>query len=66
MVKQRKYITEYKISTGPASKTTLCVLTHLGSSPIKGHHCFLEQETYCLVLVGSGNRLERDFTSEPR
>ena len=29
----------------------------VGSSPIKGPHCFLEQETlrYCLVMVGSRN-----------
>ena len=34
----------------------------VGSSPI---NCFIEQETlplYCLVLVGSRNGFERDFT----
>ena len=36
----------------------------VGSSPIKGPSCFLEQETLpcCLVLVGSRNAFERDFT----
>ena len=36
----------------------------MGSSPIKGPHCFLELEfyPYCLVLVGSRNGFERDFT----
>jgi len=39
----------------------------VGSSPIKGPGCFLEQERhcpYCLVLVGSMNGFERDFTIE--
>ena len=34
----------------------------VGLSPIKGPHCFLVQETYCLVLVDSRNGFERDFT----
>ena len=36
----------------------------VGSSPIKGPRCFLEQQLYpyCLVLVGSRNELERDIT----
>ena len=38
----------------------------VGSSPIKGARCFLEQETYpcCLVLVGFRKGFERDFTIE--
>ena len=39
----------------------------VGSSPIKGLRCFIEQEKlypYCLVLVGSRNGFERDFTIE--
>ena len=38
----------------------------LGLSHIKYPVCFLEQETvhYCLVLVGSSNGFERDFTIE--
>ena len=39
----------------------------VGSSPIKGPRCFLEQETLPLlliVLVGSRNRFERDYTIE--
>ena len=38
----------------------------VGSSHIKGPRCFLEQETLplCLVLVGSRNGFERDFTIE--
>ena len=36
----------------------------VSSSPIKGNRCFLEQETYCLVLIGSRNGFERDFTIE--
>ena len=51
----------------------------VGSSPIKSPRCFLEQETLplllnvslskklypcCLVLVGSRNGFERDFTIE--
>ena len=38
----------------------------VGSSPIRGPRCFLEQETllnaYCFVLVDSRNGFERDFT----
>ena len=33
----------------------------VGLSPIKGPRCFLEQEN-CLVLVGSRNGFELDFT----
>ena len=38
----------------------------VGSSPIKGPHSFFEQETLplCLVLIGSRNGFERDFTIE--
>ena len=42
-------------------------LTHnlsvVSLSPIKGPHCFLEQETYshCLVLVGSRNGFKLDL-----
>ena len=36
----------------------------VGSSPIKGPRCFLEQDTLPLVLVGSKNRFERDITIE--
>ena len=40
----------------------------VGSSPIKGPRCFIEQETLplCLVLVGSRNGFERDFTIEQK
>jgi len=36
----------------------------VGSSPIKGPRCFIEQKLYpyCLVLVGSRNGFERDFS----
>ena len=38
----------------------------VGSSPIKGSRCFLEQETLALLLstgsVGSRNGFERDIT----
>ena len=37
----------------------------VGSSPIKGPRCSIEQETnypYCLVLVGSRNGFKRGFT----
>ena len=50
------------------SSDLLCELARnvevVGSSPNKGLYCFLEQETlpYCLVLVGSSNGFERDFT----
>jgi len=39
----------------------------VGSSPIKGPRCFLEQETLPLlfsVLVDSRDGIERDFTIE--
>ena len=38
----------------------------VGSSPINGPRCFLEQKRYpyCLVLFGSMNGFERDFTIE--
>jgi len=38
----------------------------VGSSPIKGPGCFIEQETlpYCLVLFDSRNGFEREFTIE--
>ena len=37
----------------------------VGSSPIKGPRCFLEQETVPLLLsTGSMNGFERDFTTE--
>ena len=34
----------------------------VGSSHIEGPRCFLDQETYCLGLVGSRSGLERDIT----
>ena len=38
----------------------------LGSSAIKCPRCFLKQETlpYCLVMFGTKNGFERDFTIE--
>jgi len=38
----------------------------LTSSPVKDPRSLLEQETlpFCLVLVCSGNEIERDFTIE--
>ena len=42
------------------ARLTRNYLNVVGSSPIKGPRCFLEQETY-LVLVGSRIGFERDF-----
>ena len=36
----------------------------VSSSPLKGPHCFLEQETLLLLLFGSMYGLELDFTIE--
>ena len=51
-----------KLFSGAVSRNVKVV----GSSPIKGPRCSLSKKLYPyhLVLVGSRNRFERDFTIE--
>ena len=63
MFKDVSYIIIFKGRRGVAHWLARNVSV-VGSSPIRGPRCFLEQETYCLVPVGSRNGFERDFTIE--
>jgi len=53
------------MSTG-TTRATMCKLEVVGSSPIKDPVVYLSKirYPYCLVLVGSRNGFERDFTIE--
>ena len=50
--------------TEGSASGSLAVSRVVGSNPTEGSRCFIEQETYphWLVLVGSRNGFDRDFT----